>query len=207
MGIIEFINEWITNIILFVLFATVIDMLLPNSSMHKYVKLVMGLLLIAIILAPILKLISSDLDTLIRAVPRWDGEVEQEMEKSIDLQKKEIQASQHAYILEETAVQLKESAEEELMVNRELEISNIELSLDEQKENFPDNLNKITVYLREPEKEVEAVAMVEKIEIDTNSPPSANDRTKGSREIASLLAEKWGVEEEIIEIVIEGGDK
>lgn len=203
----EFINDWITNIILFVLLATVIDMLLPNSSMHKYVKLVMGLLLIAIILSPVLKLVSSDLDTLIRAAPGWDSEAEQKMENSIELQKKEIQASQHAYILEETAVQLKESAEEELMKSHELEISNIELALDEQKENFPGNLNKITVYLKEQEMEVEAVAMVEKIEIDTNSPPSANDQTKGSREIASLLAEKWGVEEEIIEIVIEGGDK
>lgn len=202
-----FINEWITNIILFVLLATIIDMLLPSSGMHKYVKLVMGLLLIAIILSPILKLVSSDLDTLIRAVPGWDGETEQKMENSIELQKKEIQASQHAYILEETAEQLKESAEEELMESHELEISIIELGVDEQEDNFPDNLNNITVYLREREEEVEAVVMVEKIEINTNSPPSTNDRTKGSREIASLLAEKWGVEEDIIEIVIEGGDK
>ena len=55
-------KEWITNIILFVLLATVIDMLLPSSNMQKYTKMVTGLLLIAIILTPILKLISSDFE-------------------------------------------------------------------------------------------------------------------------------------------------
>ncbi|MDV2687064.1 stage III sporulation protein AF, partial [Alkalihalophilus lindianensis] len=51
----DFLIEWVTNIILFILLATVIDMLLPNSSMQKYTKMVMGLLLIAIILTPIFK--------------------------------------------------------------------------------------------------------------------------------------------------------
>ncbi len=34
----EFIKEWVTNIILFILFATVIDMLLPNSRFAKVHK-------------------------------------------------------------------------------------------------------------------------------------------------------------------------
>ena len=41
----EFIKEWVTNIILFILLATVIDMLLPNSKFQKYTKMVTGLLL------------------------------------------------------------------------------------------------------------------------------------------------------------------
>ena len=41
----EFIKEWVTNIILFILFATVIDMVLPNSKFQKYTKMVTGLLL------------------------------------------------------------------------------------------------------------------------------------------------------------------
>ncbi len=39
----DFLKEWVTNIILFILLATVIDMLLPNSSMQKYTKMVTGL--------------------------------------------------------------------------------------------------------------------------------------------------------------------
>ena len=58
----EFIKEWVTNIILFILFATVIDMLLPNSKFQKYTKMVTGLLLIAIILTPIFKFLTQDFE-------------------------------------------------------------------------------------------------------------------------------------------------
>jgi stage III sporulation protein AF len=60
----SYLTEWITSIILFILLATVVEMLLPNSSMQKYTKLVIGLLLIVVILTPILKLLSTDLDEL-----------------------------------------------------------------------------------------------------------------------------------------------
>ena len=45
------------------------------------------------------------------------------MKNLIELKKKEIQASQHAYILEEMAVQLKKDVKEELMEQYGLEIS------------------------------------------------------------------------------------
>lgn len=49
----SFLTEWITSIILFILFAIVIDLLLPNSSMQKYAKMVVSLLLIVVMLNPI----------------------------------------------------------------------------------------------------------------------------------------------------------
>ena len=52
----SFLSSWISNIIIFILLATVIDMLLPSSSLQKYTKMVIGLLLIAIIITPILSL-------------------------------------------------------------------------------------------------------------------------------------------------------
>ena len=70
----EFIKEWVTNIILFVLFATLIDMLLPTSKFQKYTKMVVGLLLlISIILTPIFKLLSTDFEeTFAAAIPIWE---------------------------------------------------------------------------------------------------------------------------------------
>ena len=69
----EFLIEWVTNIILFILLATVIDMLLPNTGLQKYTKMVTGLLLIAIILTPILKLISKDFETAMAQIPSFQG--------------------------------------------------------------------------------------------------------------------------------------
>ena len=72
----------------------------------------------------------------------------------------------------------------------------------------PDNLTKITVFLKKQEESEEtetAVAKVEKIIIDTSSPPSDQITLKDSGEIAAFLAAKWGVEEKKVEIVGEGG--
>lgn len=52
----SFLTEWLTTIVLFILFAIVIDMLLPSSSMQKYAKMVVSLLLIVVMLTPIFKL-------------------------------------------------------------------------------------------------------------------------------------------------------
>ncbi|SFX06210.1 stage III sporulation protein AF [Thermoactinomyces sp. DSM 45891] len=59
---IEWMGDWLKQIILLVLVATFLDMLLPSNSMEKYVKLVMGLLILMAILSPIFKLLSENLN-------------------------------------------------------------------------------------------------------------------------------------------------
>lgn len=201
----EFLTEWITNIILFVLIATVIDLLLPNTNLQKYTKMVTGLLLIAIILSPVLKLLSSDFETTLASIPKTDTNEELNMENSIDFQKKEIQAFQHAYILEEMGDQLKQIAQEELIEQFGFEIASIDLIVDENSTS-PENIQSITVVLKDPDKEVEAVEVVQKVEINTNEPLPLNDRTEEFQNIASLLSEKWDVEKESIQVVLEGGN-
>lgn len=55
-------GDWLKQIILLVLVATFLDMLLPSNALEKYVKLVMGLLILMAILSPIFKLLSEKLD-------------------------------------------------------------------------------------------------------------------------------------------------
>lgn len=57
---IEAISLWLQNIILLVLIATVLDMLLPNSSIQRYVKFVMGLLILLSIISPMLGWVQKD---------------------------------------------------------------------------------------------------------------------------------------------------
>ena len=204
----DFLKEWVTNIILFILLATVIDMLLPNSSLQKYTKMVTGLLLIAIILTPILKLISKDFETTIETIPSYQAPGEKNMKNSIDLKKKEIQASQDAYILEEMAVQLKKDVKKELMNQYGLEIETINLAVNEESDKaFPKNLQKVTVLLKQPENSVETVEAIKKIEINTKEPLPSEGSTQETKQIASFLSQKWNVTEETVEVSIEGGIK
>jgi stage III sporulation protein AF len=202
----EFLIEWVTNIILFILLATVIDMLLPNTGLQKYTKMVTGLLLIAIILTPIFKLISKDFETAMAQIPSFKGPEEKNMENSIELQKKEIQASNHAYILNTMAVQLEKGVEEELMEQFGLEIAKIELATkNDSQEEFPENLEMVTVHLKEPETGVETVEAIQPVSINTGAPLPSKDTTEESEKIAAFLSQQWNVTEKAIEVSVEGG--
>jgi stage III sporulation protein AF len=204
----EFLTEWVTNIILFILLATVIDMLLPNSGLQKYTKMVTGLLLIAIILTPIFKLISKDFETTLASIPSYQSPGEKNMKNLIDLKKKEIQASQHAYILEEMAVQLKKDVKEELMEQYGLEIAKVDIAINEESDQaFPENLQKVMVLLRQPENGVKTVEAIKQIEINTEKPLPSKGSTEETEKIASFLSQKWNVTEETVEVSIEGGIK
>lgn len=205
----DFIKEWITNIILFVLLATVIDMLLPSSNMQKYTKLVTGLLLIAIILTPILKLISSDFEKELASMTFPNQNNEKNMENLIEMKKKEIQATQHAYILETMAVQLKEDAQEELINQYGVKITNIDFLIDEQDQReFPENLEKVIVKVVRPEQKSETVEVVGRIDINSGKQPSSpkqKDEAENGN-ITSLLSKKWKIEKNNIEVLmVEGG--
>ncbi|MDQ0975973.1 stage III sporulation protein AF [Neobacillus niacini] len=202
----EFLIEWVTNIILFILLATVIDMLLPNTGLQKYTKMVTGLLLIAIILTPIFKLISKDFETVMAQIPTFQDSGEKNMENLIEMQKKEIQASNHAYILETMAVQLEKGVEEELMEQFGLEIAKIELTTkNDSQESFPDNLEMVTVHLKQPETSVTTVEAIQPVSITTDTPLPSKDPTEESEKIAAFLSKQWNVTEKTIDVSVEGG--
>lgn len=201
----DFLKEWVTNIILFILLATVIDMLLPNSSMQKYTKMVTGLLLIAIILTPIYKLISSDFESTLVSIPSIQTPGEKNMKNSIDLKKKEIQASQNAYILEQMTVQLKKDVEKELMKQYGLEIVKIDIATNNNNQAFPDNLQKVTVLLQQSDNSMQAVEAIAPVKINADTPPASKGSTDNTKKIAAYLAQTWNVTGNKVEVSIDGG--
>lgn len=202
----SYLIEWVTNIILFILLATVIDMLLPNSNMQKYTKLVIGLLLIAIVLTPIFKLMSANFETTLASIPSLGLPNDENVKNSIDSQKNEIQASDDAYILDEMAVQLKKGVAEELMNKYGLEIDKFSLSTNaNSKQTFPDNLQKVSVLLIQADNGTETVEAIKPVTINIDQPPTDNKTSDKSKEVAAFLAKQWSVDEKIIKVSIEGG--
>ena len=211
----SFLTEWITNIIVFILLAVVIDLLLPNSSMQKYAKMVISLLLIIVIINPIFKLFNTDMNVILSEFQSEAPSEENEVKNLIEFQKKEIQASQRAYILEQMAVQMKTMAKEELVQNYDLTIETILLSESEQVDdiNSQNDLQHIRVVLQQNEAEEvagqEAVEAVQSISIDTTKELPAEDPEAelNSDEITAYLAKVWEVEEEKITLELEGGEE
>lgn len=207
----DFLTEWITNILLFILLAVVVELLLPQTSLQKYVKMVIGLLLITIILSPIFKLFSSDIEDLLKsATSIFDQNTNTNIENSIENQKVEIQAEQNAYILEQTAVQLAEMTEKELMEQFDYQFSEVELVIDEdyetalQFEDVMENLLSIQITLVEAAEEQQVVKLIDEVKINL-SQPHEKELEADIDPIARFLADKWEVDMEKLAITIERG--
>ncbi|MBS2969590.1 stage III sporulation protein AF [Metabacillus sp. KIGAM252] len=207
----SYLTSWITNILLFILLAIVIDMLLPNSSMQKYAKIVIGLMLIVVIMNPVFSLFSVDINKLIGEFQINDASQDEQSKKLIESQKREIQASQRAYILEQMAVQMKKDAGEDMEKEYSMEIRDIAIQVsDEQKTiGSSKDVESVDVYVSAPsEKEQTAVETIAPIQIDASREMVPKEDIADSRlkDMASLLAQIWELDQEQILIHVEGGE-
>ncbi|MED3690536.1 stage III sporulation protein AF [Peribacillus butanolivorans] len=196
----SFLAGWVSNIIVFVLLATVIDMLLPNSALQKYAKMVIGLLLIAIIITPILGLFNKDFDEILSAATsEFEDQKKKDLGNLTEMKKKEIQATQGAYILKQMAVELQAEVEEELMVDYNMKISSIDVGVKNEEEPSIDDLQNITISLEKAEgKEDSEIEAVAKVDINAERPSSSDDANLDA--VKRFLATSWSVDKEIIEI-------
>ena len=199
----EMITGWITNIIVLILLATVLELLLPNSSMQRYVKMVIGLMLMAVILSPVLTIFTKDFDSMLRSAT-IDGSIDnKEMENTIESKKSEIQASNAAYIEEQMAVQMKSQVEKELREQFNLEISSVALDLTEV--DGEKNIDHIIVTVNEEESD-KSVSDIEVITVSLSEEDELNSTNLVSRKVAYFLADEWELYPKQVGVLVKGGE-
>lgn len=59
---INFLRDWVTNIICVIIFISFLEILLPNNTIRKYVRVAAGLLIIVVILTPFVQLFNQDIN-------------------------------------------------------------------------------------------------------------------------------------------------
>ncbi|AUJ26301.1 stage III sporulation protein AF [Virgibacillus dokdonensis] len=203
----QIVIDWVTQIILFILLATVIDLVIPANSMKKYMKLVVGLILILILLKPIFYIFQIDVQ---RAVESSLSGVFEEMnqnnslDNSIKTQKNEIEATQDAYILEQMAVQLKEIAEDPLHEAFQTEITDIQFQFVNGKDKTYENLDKVIVYVNELKNGEGAVRNVDDVVIYSDSPDVSKENNE-LKDIENKLSDLWEMEQKNLILQWEGG--
>jgi stage III sporulation protein AF len=206
----DFIMEWVTQIIIFVLLASIIDLLVPTSAMKKYIKLVVGLILLLILLKPVFYIFQVDIqhevETALSAITSSTGN-EDSVENLADFQKTEIEERQDAYILEQMAVQLIEIAKDPLYGEYQIEITSIDFRFSEEalsRELSFESLDMVIVYVKQAKDGEGAVNAVDDVVIDTDD-PLAKDEIEDVEGIELLLREVWELDNKELIIVEEGG--
>ncbi|RJE89943.1 stage III sporulation protein AF [Paenibacillus sp. 1011MAR3C5] len=112
---IGWLSDWLRDIIAVILLAVLVELLLPNKSMQRYARLVIGLFILLTILSPILRLLQTDMTS------RLDAGMELWNERSISKQVKmpsleeiqrradDIQTKRHEEAARLTAATLEEA--------------------------------------------------------------------------------------------------
>ena len=202
----EFIKEWVTTIVVFVLIATVVDFILPNSKMHKYVKMVVGLLLITIIINPIFSLLSKNFEIDVSSFGVIPTTAYVNQENLIESHKKEIESVQAAYILEETASKLKSQVQKELMDQFDLSIESLTIETTAtNKEDVYDSIKNIHVILQSFDsstnsKQIDDIEIVQ-VSISKQPLKQIDDQLE---EVVTFLANSWNIEKTQITVEQKG---
>ncbi len=200
-----FLTDWLTNIILLILLATILEMLLPRSAMQRYVKMVVSILLLFIILQPLLSIFTNDMEQFVLQMTNETFREESKLTNSINLQKREIEHGQRAYISEQIAVQLENQVKEGLREEYGLEIAQLDVELEDDPVAMMTEQGIKAVHVQvqtisEEEKDFSQIEQVEMVQIDT-AETFTNSRIEQKEEgeqLQQFLAHHWQIPEEQI---------
>ncbi|UOE95919.1 stage III sporulation protein AF [Alkalihalobacillus sp. LMS39] len=210
-------TDWLTNIILLILLATIIELLLPNSSMQRYVKMVVGLLLLVVLLNPVLSIFSKDIGEFLPMLE--DNHTSNlSLENSIESKKIEIEMGQRAYIFEEVAVQLERQVEEELIERFDVEMKELKLSVKEipvHADSPEEAIEEVKVHLikqdnlKEEGQHQELVEAVPVVSINVDEQPETKEvgENLDITSIVLFLSEEWDIPKDMISVTWEGGEQ
>ena len=191
---IEVLKVWVTNIVIAIFFITAVEMILPDNSMKKYAKFVLGLMLIVVIINPIIKIFDKDFD-----LYSYSNKAISYMESNtsgIDVKKyKDIN-------ILNTTENFKKNLEDECIMNLEEAYpenkynADIEIIYDDKKGVF--NIDKVEIGIVD-----KGVKNIRNIEIDTKSVNATKKNIlqgEQGNKIKRLLSSKFQISGDIITV-------
>ena len=214
------------------MFAMILELLLPNDSFNRYVKMVMGLVLIVVLLSPIMQLFHTPVESIFSqfsGMPTNDP-----IKNSINNEKREIESNNRAYISKQMAVHMKSDVKGELSDRYGLSIQTLDLKLNTNQLNSLLDPNQTT---NQPNLLIEHVSItlgqaqstttsssgskskairvsldpVETVTVnakqsDTSSNGSSSAQlTKQEKAVQSFLSNKWNISADKLTVRLKGG--
>jgi len=125
----NFLTNWITQMIVLIFIMMLTLMVLPDRSMKKYAQFSLSITFMFLFIQPITTLfninISDESNKIVDSL--FGSNSRSVLENEIDLKKKEIQATSDAYVIDEMANQLKAEMEDEFAQVFEYELKRVDI--------------------------------------------------------------------------------
>ena len=171
----EFLYKWIYTVVVIIVFTTFVDILMPNSDMKKYTKLILGFLVMATILSPLISLFNKEF-----SLSGKSFKFENQMESSyLKKQSEDYDSKQMKSVSKIYKSNLEKEMEKQIRIatgNNYITIS-VEVVEDVKAQNFGE-IKKVIVNVSKGIKAVDKIEIGNKVATETKKTQSLNQPLK-----------------------------
>lgn len=196
--------DWITQIIVFILLAIIVELFVPTTKIAKYVRLVIGLIFLLIFLKPIFYIFQLDMEQLVsEQLFDTDHAIEKDsIDNLMTRQNEQLQAKNDEYILAEITEHLQEQSADSL-AEHFVKINKIDYAFADESHNIH-ALEQLIVYIVPLDESTDDKAVViDEVIIDLKQPTNQTDEKQLS-DIKRTLIDIWHLNDE--EIIVKWGN-
>lgn len=210
MSLIEFISQWIKSISMIFIIISIIELVIPNSNLKKYVNMFIGLLIIIAIITPIVNLLDSNYDI--------EKEVFKNIIEGVEIQNinnEDILLAQEKQIKELYINRLRDDVYKSIKEITDYEIFAINISIYEDKVNYG-NIKDMEIVLKDKINEnVEdnssiKVINIEEISLESLEKDKDSNLESEREKIVEHIYERYNISKNNIKVFIntmEEGEK
>lgn len=200
VGKLEFLTDWIQQLIVVILLAIIAEMLLPDSKWRNYTKVVISLIIILICLQPVFTILNLDMNSITSAISINNKE-EPSLKQKIDGHSSEIDQAKNELVTQQVTKSMKEQVADDLASKYNLAIDSVVISGEGEEISAAVSLGDID---ESKIKSIEALKPVSiSVNLDDENMSDMNEEGKNLKNqsaVVSFLAENWGIEEKDITI-------
>jgi stage III sporulation protein AF len=207
----EWVNAWTKKIILLVLLAAFLDLVLPNTNLQRYVKMVMGLILLLTILSPVFAIFNLSQDELAFRLGQYQDDFQNAAKTDWQPLAKKLFGHQQEQVTSYVKQQMEEAIREQIKRDYGTEPETVEVVLNDTDPKNP-AITRITVRLAEEGRESNAKQAVKPVEpvviqIGNKQSSASSGKEAGAQRnprdagMAARLAELWNLQIEQVEVI------
>lgn len=177
MGFVDFLTLWVKDIVIVFVLISIIEIIIPNGNMKKYIDMIIGFLIIIVIISPFIKLIHKNFSMDKRILQRTQEQIEFDYDNKLGRTQEEQ--------MERVYVQKLEGEIKELInESTDYEVEKLYIAIYKDEERYG-NIKDMEINLREiQEKEEKAIKDI--IIIDNINEVSIGDKEQSNTSLVKL---------------------
>lgn len=187
----EYIKSFIETLVTIIILFSAIELISPNNSMKKYIKFVLGLILIVVMLNPIIDFFTEGEDKIVSTIKEYENILSKDTKTSSDVAvSNEVEDVFIENLNKNSAAELAEAFPDYTFV------CNINCNID--LSNYSYNISHAKIGISTGK--IQDVEKIEKVEISNDNQTNSKVYSDDEQKIVSYVSNMLGVSEEKIEI-------